>query len=62
MRINKKVIILLAVLLAIGIIMLVPYFKGKKTGEFSVTPHPAQKLEEAIKAGKPVFVEFYSPG
>ncbi len=28
--------------------------------QFAVTPHPAEKLQEAKEKGRPVFLEFYA--
>lgn len=61
MKLDKKVITLFAVVLAVGVIFAVPYFTKSKITKFAVTPQPAVKLEEAIQNKKPVFLEFYSP-
>lgn len=61
MKLNKKHIILLAVILVVGVIFTVPYLRPEKITKFAVTPKPAEKLEAAIRDGKPVYLEFYSP-
>lgn len=61
MRLNAKVIILAMVVLAVGFIFVAPYLDFGSEGEFVVTPQPATALREAKEAGKPVFLEFYSP-
>lgn len=61
MRLDKRVAILAAVILAAGFIFAYPYFRKSPITKFAVTPQPAVKLEQAIKDHRPVFLEFYSP-
>lgn len=60
MKLNARVIILAVVVLAVGVIFVVPYLSFGSEGEFVVTPQPAAALREAKEAGKPVFLEFYA--
>jgi len=66
-RVNVKALIFVIVILAVGIIFVIPYLNpgpGELSGnggrEFSLTTQPAEKLQEAKAAGRPVFLEFYA--
>ena len=61
LKLNARAIILALVVLAVGVIFVVPYLSFGSEGEFVVTAQPATALREAKEAGKPVFLEFYSP-
>lgn len=62
MQKKYKVMLLAALIVAIGFIMLAPQLglKEKVVGKFAVTPRPAEALAAAEKSGRPVFLEFYA--
>lgn len=65
MKRNVRTIIFAVVLLAVGAIFAIPYLNtdavspGKKLQKFTVTEHPVNQVNEAVKNGKPVYLEFY---
>lgn len=64
MKAGNRLIVFTVVLAAVAVIFAVPYFKNdigekEKTKIFSITQQPAAKIDEAIKKGKPVYIEFY---
>ncbi len=62
MKVNFRVIILVLVVLAAGVIFVFPYINSGQEGgqHFATTPDPAEKFAGAAEAGKPVFLEFYA--
>jgi len=61
MKANVKAVIFILVILAVGVILVIPYL-DTGPGKFAVTPDPAGKLKLAAAKGRPVFLEFYSAG
>ena len=61
MKVNIRIIILVLVVLAVGVIFVIPYLNPGQEGEsqFATTPDPAGKFAGAAEAGKPIFLEFY---
>lgn len=60
LRLNYRIIILAVVVLAAGVIFVMPYLNPGSESEFAVTPEPVAALQAAKAAGKPVFLEFYA--
>lgn len=68
MKVNPRLIIFILVILAVGVIYVVPYLNpgndspesGQMSGQFSTTDKPGEKLQQALNQGRPVFLEFYA--
>lgn len=62
MKTNVKMLILVFVVLAVGVIYVIPYFNPVESGvgQFSTTSQPGQKLKIAVEKSQPVFLEFYA--
>lgn len=62
MKTNARLIILVLVIMAVGVIFVMPYLDatGKAPDKFALTERPIEKLDKALQAGRPVFLEFYS--
>ena len=61
MKVNIRIIILVLVVLAVGVIFVIPYLSPGQEGgsQFATTPDPAGKFAGAAETGKPIFLEFY---
>ena len=59
---RQKIIVLVLVLAAAGILLLWPYFgpQGPEDAGFAVTANPTAAIQEALDAGMPLYIEFYS--
>lgn len=68
LKVNIRIVVFVLVVLAAGIIFVIPYLDPGPGGEsgknstrsFAVTPNPGEKLEAAQAQGRPVFLEFYA--
>lgn len=73
MKLNSRLIIFVLVILAVGVIFVMPSLNpgenspgqgspdsGEIPARFSTTDSPKEKLSQAIAQGKPVFLEFYA--